>query len=121
MAFVADLPAYLGQGGPYLHELRAGGSGADQWLELALAPVQNGDVVDVAEPRPLERLAGHLRAVQFRYQGLDPQGRPSDWQSTWPWPQRLPLRVQIQIEPAQGPAWPILVTMVPQGGTQGMP
>jgi general secretion pathway protein J len=114
LAFVADLPAYLGQGGPYLHELRVHPGGAERSLDLKLSLVQGNMVLAEAPTRAPERLADGLRTVAFRYRGRDPEGNWVAWQTRWPWPERLPVLVEIAIEPEDGVAWPLMVVALPQ-------
>ncbi|WP_051412617.1 MULTISPECIES: prepilin-type N-terminal cleavage/methylation domain-containing protein [Pseudoxanthomonas] len=121
MRFVADLPPYLGQGGPYLHELQVDGNGNRRQLLLDLSMVQAGRVVAGTAARPPEMLADRLLAVRFRYRGIDPQGGLGDWQAHWPWPERMPLQVEVVIEPDEGEAWPPMVVSLPNGGAGATP
>ena len=115
MVFVSDLPGYLGRGGPYVHELQVRGSGDAQRLDLALTLVQNGERIEETPPRPPEALADALRAVSFRYRGIDPRnGQLGDWQDRWEDTRRLPSLVSISVTPRQGPAWPPMVVALAQ-------
>ncbi|HZX79171.1 prepilin-type N-terminal cleavage/methylation domain-containing protein [Lysobacter sp.] len=118
MRFVADLPDYLGRGGPYLHELvieddRSGGVR----LTLGLAMVLAGEVVEEQPPRPPEVLADGLREVRFRYRTLDEDGRMGDWQDRWEAHEQLPLQVQILLVDRDGRVWPPLVVAPPLAPT----
>lgn len=115
MRFVAEVPDYLGRGGPYLHDLTVSGSGDRQQLSVALQQIQAGKIVTENGQRPPERLADDLRKVRLRYRGLDAQGKLGDWQTEWETSDRLPLQVSIEIEDARGDAWPALVVALPQG------
>lgn len=115
MLFVSDLPGYLGRGGPYVHELQVRGSGDAQRLDLALTLVQNGERIEETPPRPPEALADALRAVTFRYRGIDPRnGQLGEWQDRWDDTRRLPSLVSISVTPRQGPAWPPMVVALAQ-------
>lgn len=115
MLFVSDLPGYLGRGGPYVHDLQVRGTGPAQRLELSLTLVQNGERIEEALARPPEVLADQLRAVRFRYRGVDPRtGQLGDWQDSWDDTRRLPSLVSISVTPQQGPAWPPMVAALPQ-------
>lgn len=115
MLFVSDLPGYLGRGGPYVHDLQVRGRGEAQRLEVTLTLVQNGERIEETPPRPPEVLADGLRAVAFRYRGIDPRnGQLGDWQDRWEDTRRLPLLVSITVTPRQGPAWPPMVAALSQ-------
>lgn len=115
MRFVADLPAYLGRGGPHLHELVvADADDGDLRLTVAFAMVLAGKTVPAQEPRPPELLATRLEQVRFRYRGLDAQNRPGPWTTHWRTVGHLPLQVAIEIVGADGDRWPPLIVALPQ-------
>lgn len=118
MRFVADLPAYLGHGGPYVHELfvdDAGGGMVD--LQLGLAVLQPLDVESAPEPDPPELLARGLQSARFRYRALDAEGRMGEWQDEWDTPERLPVQVEVTLRDGEGRDWPRLVVALPLAGT----
>ncbi len=120
MRFVADVPDYLGRGGPYLHALEVTGSGDVHELHMRLTLLQAGQAIEENPPRAPELLADKLRQVRLRYRGIDPaSGALGDWQPQWQVPGQMPLLVSIEIVPAQGPAWPPLVVALPQQGAAG--
>lgn len=120
MRFVADVPDYLGRGGPYLHALQVSGSGDTRQLRIGLTLLQAGRVIEESPPRPPELLADGLRQVRLRYRGIDPaNGKLGDWQPQWQVPGRMPLLVSIEVIPAAGVAWPPLVVALPQQGAAG--
>lgn len=115
MQFVADVPDYLGRGGPYLHDLQVSGIADQHRLEIALTLVQGGRQIPEQPPRGAENLADGLRAVRFRYRGVDPaSGQLADWQDQWTAHERMPLLVSIEVEPARGTIWPPLTVTLPQ-------
>ena len=78
--FVADLPEYLGHGGPYVHDFRVVPSETADRVDLLLTlsvwqPLDNMAAID---PDPPELLAGGLQAVRFRYRSLDADGVDED-------------------------------------------
>lgn len=110
MRFVADLPDYIGRGGPNLHDVRVvpdeRGDGVRVLLDLAV--VQAG--TSVAEPqRPPEVLADGLREAGFRYRGLDAEGKLGPWQDEWTAVEQLPLLVEARFVGDDGRPWPVLV------------
>jgi len=120
LRFVADLPAYLGHGGPYLHTLflapaASGNDGVD--LMLSLSVLQPLDVGMAPDPAPPEPLARDLQAVAFRYRALEADGSLGDWQDSWQAPERLPVQVEVAIRDGEGRDWPRLVVALPLAGT----
>ncbi|MGO4222664.1 prepilin-type N-terminal cleavage/methylation domain-containing protein [Lysobacter sp. TAF61] len=113
LRFVADLPDYLGRGGPYLHDLTIEDDGGDTRISLALGMVLAGQVVEEQPPRPPELLVDGLREAHFRYRALNEDGRLGDWQDTWEASQRLPLLVEVTLVDRDGRAWPPLVVSLP--------
>jgi general secretion pathway protein J len=115
MRFVADIPDYLGRGGPYLHEVEAVDDGTR--LQVGLAMVQAGQTIaEPGTPRPPELLADHLKAVRFRYRGLAADGGGlGDWQDGWSQVETLPVQVSIEIQAADGTRWPDMVVTLAQG------
>jgi general secretion pathway protein J len=112
--FVADLPDYLGRGGPFLHDIRAvkaaDGSVA---LQVVFTQVQNAAQVADSSPHAPEALATGLADVQFRYRALDASGALGDWQPRWTAVDRLPLQVSVRVTRADKVAWPELVIALP--------
>lgn len=104
MAFAGTLPAALGVAGPQRIQLT--------FLSRAASPDESGSlVIGFAAlrighpPTPTgtpQVLLPHASGA-LAYQGLNPQGHPTGWLAHWPWPWRLPQRVQIAIH---NPLWP---------------
>lgn len=120
LRFVADLPAYLGHGGPYLHTLHLAPSGSDGDgvdLMLSLSVLQPLDIGMVAEATPPESLARDLQSVGFRYRALAADGSLGEWRDEWNAPERLPVQVEVAIRDAEGRDWPRIVVALPLAGT----
>lgn len=68
-----------------------------------------------------ERLADGLRAVRFRYRGLDADNRLGPWQDRWETSEMLPLQVKVEMQAVQGGRWPDLVVTLArsEGGAGG--
>jgi general secretion pathway protein J len=111
MRFVADLPDYLGRGGPYLHELAIGDDGR---LTLALSMVLAGTTVEEPEPRPPELLAEGLKEAQFRYRAMAEDGSGlGEWQDNWRTSDQLPMLIEVTMTDVDGRLWPPLVVALP--------
>jgi general secretion pathway protein J len=114
MRFVADLPDYLGRGGPHLHDVAVYDDRGGARLAVSFAMVLAGESVEEENPRPPEPLVPDLSEVRFRYRGLDAENRLTEWMDTWEAVDQLPLQVSIEIASADGGVWPPLVVALPQ-------
>lgn len=112
MRFVADLPNYLGRGGPYLHEFAIEDAGEGRRVTVDLRMVQAGQVVDEQVPPP-EVLVEGLESARFRYRAIDADGRLGPWQDEWRTPEQLPLLVEVTLRDLDGRTWPPLVVSLP--------
>ena len=124
MRFVADLPDYLGRGGPYLHDISVVGEQRDRLgLQVVFTQVQNAAAIAESSPRKPEVLADGLADVQFRYRALDSNGKLGDWHQRWTDTDRLPLQVSVRIRPAAGAPWPDIIVALPvaDGGAATVP
>ncbi len=119
MSFVADLPDYLGRGGPHLHELTVDGREAVQALQIDFRMVMAGETLTDPDARPPEPLLEGLRSLRFSYRTLDADGAPAPWQTRWEHPEALPLQVRVQIADAQG-QWPELIIGLPLAASFGV-
>lgn len=122
MRFVADLPDYLGRGGPHLHEVALyDGSDGQDVLAVSFAMVLAGETIEDRDARPPEPLAEGVVALRFRYRGLDDRLRPTEWLERWEYGDILPMQVSVEVETASAGRWPTLVVMLPQGGAATIP
>lgn len=114
MRFVADLPDYLGRGGPYLHDISViGGERNNLRLQVAFGMVQNAAEISEGTPRKPESLVDGLADVQFHYRAIDADGALGPWQERWTQSDRLPLQVSVKVVPSVGKAWPELIIALP--------
>ena len=114
MRFVADLPDYLGRGGPHLHALRIAGGGRGMQLDVAFHMVQSGEALPAI--RPPEPLADGLSGARFAYRTVAEDGQPLPWQDNWEQVDAMPLQVRVQIADERG-AWPDMVVSLPVAGS----
>ncbi len=119
MRFVADLPDYLGRGGPHLHELSVDGRGLAQALQVDFRMVMAGETLTDPAARPPEPLAEGLRSLRFSYRTLGTDGAPAAWQQRWENPESLPTHVRVQVIDAQGP-WPDVIIGLPLAASYGI-
>ena len=120
MRFVADLPDYLGRGGPHLHALGVARDGDGFALQVDFRMVLAGETIEGSRARPPEPLADGLRSVEFAYRGPGKDGKPAPWLYEWEHPEALPAQVRVRFVDAQG-AWPDLVVAPPAAGSYGVP
>ncbi len=120
LRFVADLPDYLGQGGPYLHDFAIQGDGDQVRMVLSLSMVLAGETVEDPQPRPPELLVEGLKSARFRYRSIDPQrGELGEWLERWETPEQLPLFVEVTLTDRDGRDWPPLVVSLPLASANG--
>lgn len=113
MRFVADVPDYLGHGGPYLHDLAVEDVDGGVRLTVALTMVQSGLLVEEDPPRPPEPLAEGMASVAFRYRGLEADGSVGEWRDQWNEAEQLPLQVQVRLRDGDGREWPPMFVALP--------
>lgn len=113
MRFVADLPDYLGRGGPYLHDIRIEDDGEGVRIDLVLAMVLAGETIEDPDARPPEPLVDGLASARFRYRAADPEGGLGEWQDRWETSHYLPLLVEVTLTGEDGRKWPPLVVALP--------
>lgn len=121
LRFVADLPDYLGRGGPYLHDLAVADMEEATGLTLDLQLVLAGEAFPEDPPRPPETLLEGLREARFRYRSLDENGELGEWQDRWLAAAQLPLLVEITLTDADDRPWPPLVVALPMATSVAAP
>lgn len=100
MTFYAPLPSSVG-GGLHRQRLRLRG----EHLELQLAELNAQRVEPWGTP---QRLLDGVRSLRLHYRGYSPLGKATGWLSEWPWPERLPRSVRIDLEQVGATPWPTL-------------
>jgi len=112
--FVADLPNYLGRGGPHLHDVAVLDGEGGPRLAVSFAMVASGGTIEDRDARPPETLVPDLAQARFRYRGLGEDGLLGEWTDTWEQVDMLPLQVSVELASSSGGAWPPMVVMLPQ-------
>ncbi|VVQ01783.1 hypothetical protein PS910_03878 [Pseudomonas fluorescens] len=98
--FYAPLPSSVG-GGLYRQRLVR----RDHRLETDLARLDGRRLQAWGEPQPL--LDG-VRSLELSYRGYSPLGKPTGWLREWPWPERVPQSVRVDVLLSNGKTWPTL-------------
>ena len=112
--FVADLPNYLGRGGPHLHDVAVLDGERGPELTVAFTMAVAGGTIEDRNARPPEALVPDLVEARFRYRGLAEDGRLGEWQDRWEYVDALPLQVELQLSSRGAGAWPPMVVSLPQ-------
>lgn len=115
--FVADLPDYLGRGGPYLHDISVVDGEGGKELQVTFTQVLASKTIEEPTPRPPEQLVTRLESAEFRYRSLDADGRLGEWQEQWEQADRVPLQVEITLRDQDGRDWPPLIVALPLAGS----
>ncbi|HDS1733098.1 prepilin-type N-terminal cleavage/methylation domain-containing protein [Pseudomonas sp. BP8] len=98
--FFAPLPSSVG-GGLYRQRLLR----RDDRLELQLARLDGRRLQAWSEP---QRLLSGVKSLQLSYRGYSPLGKPTGWLTQWPWPERLPQTLRVDVQMSDRKAWPLL-------------
>lgn len=113
--WIGVMPARQGAGGLYRFRLFVrSGTDAPAALILDFAPLTNFDSpLDSGTPKSRVMVDG-VSGVAFRYE--DTTAPEAAWLSAWPYPDRLPRRVGLQIR-TSAQTWPeLIVTVLPAVG-----
>jgi general secretion pathway protein J len=103
--FIAPLPSSL-TGGLKIHSVKLTDDGSgDHDLIVTFAPTDGFDTQSWGEP---QYLLHRVQSLRLGYRGVDSDQHPTDWMPDWPWHDRLPNYVRIELN-IEGPIrWPIL-------------
>jgi general secretion pathway protein J len=112
--FVADLPNYLGRGGPHLHDVAVLDGEGGPMLAVAFTMAVAGGTIEARDARPPEPLVPDLAQARFRYRGLGEDGQLGEWTDRWEQVDTLPLQVSLELSSRSGGVWPPLVVSLPQ-------
>jgi len=110
--YVAPMPGYLGSGGPQVQLIELT-SGDDSVLQFSHALLQGYEDERLFDRDPVILLE-NVRSGGFEFLGLDEDGEPAGWTSSWDQPDLLPLAVRLNVEFAGDVRllWPELVARV---------
>lgn len=97
LQFVATLPSELG-GGIQVHTVELHGPQDARVLQVAFAQVQTAANGTSLKPWGEPQVLLHnVESLSFSYRGFTPKGKPTGWLDHWPWPNRLPGAVRIDL------------------------
>ncbi|WP_040263254.1 prepilin-type N-terminal cleavage/methylation domain-containing protein [Pseudomonas massiliensis] len=74
----------------------------DQCLMVSFAELTGGGLTPLGDAQVL--LHG-VSDLAFSYQGMNSLGQPTGWIAQWPWPERLPRAVRIDLRLAGAVPW----------------
>ncbi len=121
--FVGPMPGYLGYGGTYVQELELIRDGRHRSLVFRYWLHNGFDEKDIDSSAPPILLLGGITDGNFRFKGLNPEGKVGDWSERWEDSQLTPLSIQLELDmsPESRIEWPLLevVMMVDGGATRG--
>lgn len=100
ISFVAPMPGYLSNGGPYVQRLELRQGELRFYHRMLISDEQ-----DEAEPVVL---IDRIRRGRFEYRGIEDDGQLGDWRRDWEDPSRTPMMVRLDLEfdEASGLSWP---------------
>lgn len=105
--FVASGPGYLEGQGLQLQRLTLVGKEGDKRLELTFSPLALRKQASVGSVEP-QLLVDQVVSGRFVFSGVDAQGQPVAWQSSWPYPDRMPTMVGVELVLKGNVRWPVL-------------
>lgn len=105
LQFVATLPGELG-GGIQVHTVELHGPQDARDLQVAFAQVQTAANGTSLKPWGEPQVLLHnVESLSFSYRGFTPKGKPTGWLNNWPWPNRLPGAVRIDLRVKGAVQW----------------
>jgi general secretion pathway protein J len=121
MLFVASMPGHLSYGGPHLQVLEiVADSDRDRdgyRLQFAYRMRVGEAVVEAGDQRPPVVLVDGIVDGGFQYRGMEDDGEVGDWRADWPFSNRMPMLVRLDIEFLdERRFWPPLAMALPLSG-----
>jgi general secretion pathway protein J len=107
MTFVSTGPGYLAAEGLQLQTLTIVGAPGAQRVQITFSSLATRTGARVVRGAA-ETLLDDVATGRIVYSGLDDKGQAVAWQSSWPYEQRLPTMVGIELQLRSGLRWPTL-------------
>lgn len=113
--FVANMPGYVGPGGPHLQTLEIvpdDDRGREGYrLQFRYELVLDGRAIGAVDDRPPVVLVDGIASGGFGYRGFQGDGEIGPWREDWPLEATLPRLVRLELEFIDpGRYWPPLAT-----------
>lgn len=109
LRYLGPMPGPLG-GGLRIQTLGLPPNGiSPQPLQVSFAPIGNGGEQRVKPQVVLPE----VKAVRFRYRGIDDSGLVTAWLPNWPWPMRLPRAVSVELDIEGAVRWVPMIVDLP--------
>jgi len=108
LTFVSPGPGYLAAEGLQLQTLSIVGDAGDQRLTVTFSRLATRAAADVVPASP-EILVEHIVSGHLVYSGVDDDGHKVDGNASWPYEQRMPTMVGVELRLRGGTRWPTFV------------
>jgi general secretion pathway protein J len=108
VTFVSPGPGYLAADGLQRQTLSIVGTPGDQRLEVSFAPLATRAGAGIVPASP-ETLLEHVASGRIVYSGMDDQGHPVTWRPSWPYEDRMPTMIGLELRLRVGLRWPTFV------------
>jgi general secretion pathway protein J len=95
--YVAPMPGYLGSGGPQVQLIELASDAEGGILQFSHALLQGYEEAFLLERDPVILLEG-VESGGFEFLGVDEEGKPTGWTTSWDEPDLLPLAVRLNVE-----------------------
>lgn len=116
LAFVADMPAYVGLGGLMLIELEIDNGTEGDQLILSRRRFDRSNAEPTEQGVERAVLVDDLESINIEFFAPSEIDGAAAWQDSWQGASVLPSLVRIAIKPTDAPAWPELIAR-PLGGS----
>jgi general secretion pathway protein J len=117
LSFVANMPAYIGVGGPMRIGLNTMATAEGYQLLLTRRRLDEMQISASDEPGQQAVLVENLDRMTITYFGQQGRRAAPTWHSSWDSVGNLPNLIRISVRPAAAPSWPVLIAS-PLAGTE---
>lgn len=95
--YVASMPGYLGSGGPQVQLIELAGGADNGVLQFSHALLQGYAEEHMLDREPVIMLED-VKSGGFEFLGLDEDGQPTGWTTSWDQTDKLPVAVRLNVE-----------------------